>query len=29
LTTGRGGTGSTEAKAKQRIVLDLLKASAP
>jgi len=29
LTTGRGGTGSAEAKAEQRIILDLLEKSAP
>jgi ankyrin repeat protein len=29
LTTGRGGTGSAEAKAEQRIILDLLTTDAP
>jgi hypothetical protein len=29
VTTGRGGSGSAEAKAEQRIILDLLTPSAP
>jgi hypothetical protein len=29
VTTGRGGTGSAEAKAEQRIIVDLLENSAP
>jgi len=29
LTTGRGGSGSAEAKAEQRIILDLLESSTP
>lgn len=29
LTTGRGGSGSVEAKVEQRIILDLLKSSTP